>query len=99
MLTTIFKTWDQHTAAAFPTLAKSIYGGKAMKDFFTLPWLQDMGNENMGNASKKLQSVVDTGRDEGEVVTKFCLAYSNSVLKAETMLKHMVAAAKALEAV
>jgi hypothetical protein len=99
MLTTIFKTWDQLTATRFPKLAATIYTGKAMTEFFTLPGLQDMGNENMSVASKKLETVVKTGKNERTVVTTFLLSYSNSVIKADAMLKHMQTITKALKAV
>lgn len=91
MLTTSFKAWDQLAKAKFPTLAARHYTGTAMTDLFTLPHLQDMGNENMSHASKKLADLVQAGQNEKRAVAKLCLEYSQSVLKSADFLKGFAA--------
>ncbi len=91
MLTTSFKAWDQLAKAKLPTLAARHYTGTAMTDLFTLPHLQDMGNENMSVASNKLADLVQGGQNEKRVVEKFCLEYTQSVLKSADFLKAFAA--------
>ncbi len=98
MLTTAFKAWDQLAKGKYPKLAAKHYGGTAMTEFFTLRHLEDMGNENQGDASKKLALLVTAGQNERQVVNKFCLEYSMSVLKCATFLKAFKAFASELEA-
>jgi len=97
MLTTTFKTWDQLAKTKLPTLAPKHWAGTAMNDLFTLPHLEDVGNEANGDASGKLAALVQSGQDEKRVVRKFCLEYSKSVLNAGAFLKAVEALAADLE--
>lgn len=99
MLTTSFKAWDQFAKGKYPKLAAKHYNGTAMTEFFTLPHLQDMGNENMSVASKKLQDLVTGGQNESRVVKKFLLEYSQSVLKCGDFLKGFTAFGAELKSV
>ena len=87
MLTTSFQAWDQLAKLKYTKLAAKHWTGTAKQSLFTLPHLQDMGNENMSIASKKLAEEVKLGKNERQVVTKFCLEYSGSLLKCEAFLK------------
>ena len=53
-LTTACKTWDQLVITGAPSIAKKYYPKKAMESIFKLPWIQDLGNENMSTASGKI---------------------------------------------
>lgn len=89
-LPTWCKLWDQLVLRDLPALAKaSGYPQNAMVTIFTLPWVQEVGNENQLTATNALTALAQNA-PEDKVVTRFALEYSRSVIEASKLVAAMV---------
>jgi hypothetical protein len=66
-----------------------------MADYANLPWIRDVGNENMGNATNAVQALAQR-TDEQRAVSKMALEYSRSLITYHDLVNHIAAVQKAV---
>jgi hypothetical protein len=98
-MTTVCKLWDQLVCKAFPTVAATVYGGKAMSDFAGQPCMMEVANETNEVATKVIRAAMEKGQDEARAVKTYCLKYSSSIIGCQPLVKHIQAAWKHVSAV
>lgn len=81
--------WDRIYRKAFPKLAESVFSGSAYDTYNQkLAWIDDVGNEQGGSATRKVRELAET-MPMDKAIARFCLEYSNSLFKYQQFVQHL----------
>jgi hypothetical protein len=89
--------WDKTLVKQFPKATAAIYTGSAIKDYYSLPFLQELA---MQLGAKTIQALIEkSGESEDKIVTAVMHKFSGTVMTCRELVDHMQALLKEIEAV